>query len=381
MLKLHAERSELRDLVAKVEAGERLSREDGYRLARSTDLLTLGYMADLVRQRKAGDRVYFINNYHINHTNVCYAGCKFCAFGIAANDPEAYTMDIAQIEAEAEKARQSGATEVHVIGGLNPYLPYQYYRDVIRAIKRVHPTACIQSYDAVEIEFIARVAAKKSVGAVLEDLRADGLTALPGGGGEVFSDRVRKLTYAGKIGRDKYLEVHRLAHGMGMKSNASILYGFIETPEERIDHMLDLRDLQDETGGFLCFISFPYHPDNTPMTLEIIKNGGKPPRRSTGVDDLRHHAIARTMLDNFPHIRVFWMAMGMKMAQTALAFGVNDLDGTVRKEKIIHDAGATTAQEADIDEMVYLIRQAGRIPVERDTLYNHIREYDPVKAQ
>lgn len=378
MLRHHAERSELRDLVAKVEAGERLTREDGYRMAHSHDILTLGYMADLVRQRKVGDVVYFINNYHINHTNVCYAGCSFCAFGIAADQPGAYTLEVAQIEAEAEKARALGASEVHVIGGLNPYLPYQYYRDVIRAIKRVHPTACIQAYDAVEIEFIARVAAKKSVGAVLEDLRADGLTALPGGGGEIFSPRVRKLTYAGKIGRDKYLEVHRIAHGMGMRSNCSILYGFVETPEERVDHMLDLRDLQDETGGFLCFISFPYHPENTPLSLELKAQGLPQTPLTTGMDDLRHHAIARIMLDNIPHIRVFWMAMGMKMAQAALAFGVNDLDGTVRKEKIIHDAGAQTEQEADPMEMVYLIRQAGRIPVERDTLYNHLREYDPV---
>lgn len=378
---MRLEGSELRDLVAKVEAGERLTRADGYRLARSGDLMALGYMADLVRRRTVGDLVYFINNYHINHTNVCYAGCKFCAFGISAKDPESYTLDIAQVEAETEKARARGATEVHVIGGLNPFLKYDYYRDVVRAIRRVHPAACIQAYDAVEIEYIARVAAKKPVGAVLEDLRADGLTALPGGGGEIFAHRVRDLLYKGKIGREKYLEVHRIAHGMGMRSNCSVLYGHVETPEERVDHLLDLRELQDETGGFLCFISFPYHPENTPLTHELLAAGQRVPAMTTGVDDLRHHAVARLMLDNIPHIRSFWMALGMKMAQATLSFGVNDLDGTVRKEKIIHDAGAQTAQEADTAEMVFLVRQAGRIPVERDTLYNHLREYDPIPAQ
>lgn len=380
MLRLHAERSDLRDLVAKVEAGQRLSRADGCRLARSTDLLTLGYLADTVRRRVAGDVVYFTNNYHINHTNVCYAGCKFCAFAKPQDDAEAYTLDIAAIEAEADRARQLGATEVHVIGGLNPYLKYDYYRAVIRAIKRVHPAACIQAYDAVEVEYIARVAAKKSVAAVLADLQEDGLTALPGGGGEVFAPRVRRALYAGKIGERTYLEVHRTAHALGMRSNCSILYGHIETPEERVDHLLSLRDLQDETGGFLCFVSFPYHPESTPLTREQQAAGQKVRAATTGVDDLRHHALARLLLDNIPHIRVFWMALGMKMAQAALAFGVNDLDGTVRKERIIHDAGAGTAQEADPDEMVYLIRQAGRVPVERDTLYNHLREYDPIPA-
>lgn len=375
MIERHVQASELRDLVEKVAAGERLTREDGYRIARSRDLLTIGYMADLARRQRVGDKVYFINNYHINHTNICYAGCKFCAFAKPRKDPEAYTMAIEEIEREAEKARALGATEIHVVGGLNPYLPYQYYRDVIRAIRRVHPTACIQAYDAVEIEFIARVA-RKSIQEVLEDLREDGLTALPGGGGEIFAERVHQALYPGKIGKEKYLEVHRTAHRLGIRSNCSILYGHIETPEERVDHMLALRELQDETGGFLAFISFPYHPENTPLTREMLA-AGQVPHPTTGMDDLRHHALARLLLDNIPHIRIFWMAVGMKMAQTALYWGVNDLDGTVRRERIIHDAGATTAQEADKEEMVYLIRQAGRIPVERDTLYNELRVYDP----
>lgn len=379
MIERHAHASPLRDLVEKVEAGQRLTREEGYRLARSHDLLTLGYMADLVRRRMVGDRVYFINNYHINHTNVCYAGCKFCAFARPRKDPEAYTLEIGQIEEETLKAKELGATEVHVIGGLNPYLPYPYYRDVVRAIRRVHPSACIQAYDAVEIEFIARVA-RKSVRAVLEDLREDGLTALPGGGGEIFARRVHDELYPGKIGGQKYLDVHRTAHAMGMRSNVSILYGHIETPEERVDHIVDIRECQDETGGFLCFISFPYHPENTPLSREMMASGRAPTRPTTGVDDLRHHAVARILLDNIPHVRIFWMAVGMKMAQASLSFGVNDLDGTVRKEKIIHDAGATTAQEAGIEEMVHLIRQAGRIPVERDTLYNHLREFAAVTA-
>lgn len=367
-------RSDLHDLVAKVEAGERLTRADGVRLAHSDDLLTIGYMADAVRKRLVGDAAYFINNYHINHTNVCYASCKFCAFAKAKDEAEAYTMEIAQIAAEAEKARAAGAREVHVIGGLNPFLPFPYYLDVLRTIRQVMPPGTqIQAYDAVEVEFIARRAAKKGVAETLADLVEAGLTALPGGGGEIFAQRVHQELYPGKIGRQEYLDVHRIAHGMGLRSNCSILYGHIETPEERIDHLLDLRALQDETGGFLCFISFPFHPVDTPLALEYQKQGRVLRGATTGVEDLKHHAIARILLDNIPHIRAFWMALGMKMAQTALAFGVDDLDGTVRVERIIHDAGASTPQEAGMAEMAYLIRQAGRQPIERDTVYNQIK--------
>lgn len=370
-------RSELADLVEKVEAGRRLSREDGYRLQHSADLMTIGYMADLVRRRKVGDVAYFINNYHINHTNICYASCKFCAFAKHKHESDAYTMDLGQIEAEALRARGAGAREVHVIGGLNPFLPYEYYLDVVRTIKRVMPAGTqIQAYDAVEVEYIARRAARKSVAETLADLMAAGMSALPGGGGEIFAERVHRELYPGKIGRDEYLEVHRIAHGLGMKSNVSILYGHIETPEERIDHMLDLRDLQDETGGILCFISFPFHPVDTPLAAEYLKQGRSLPAATTGLTDMKHHAISRIMLDNIPHIRAFWMALGMKMAQASLAFGVDDLDGTVRVERIIHDAGATTPQEAGVQEMVHLIRQSGRTPVERDTVYNQVKVWD-----
>jgi len=364
--------SELADIAEKVIAGERLSRAEGYRLEHSHDVLTIGYLADLVRRRKVGDVAYFINNYHINHTNLCYTSCKFCAFAKDKSDPTAYTMSIEEVEAEARKALEAGASEIHVIGGLNPYLKYQYYLDVVRAIRRVHPTAHIQAYDAVEIEYIARHAAKQSIEATLADLREAGMTALPGGGGEIFSERVHQLLYPGKIGRDKYLEVHRIAHGMGIKSNCSILYGHIETPEERIDHMLDLREQQDETGGFLCFLSFPFHPANTPLQLEMPETRFGP----TGIDDIKHLAISRLMLDNIPHIRAFWMSTGMKVAQTSLSFGVDDLDGTVKVERIVHDAGATTPQEAGVGEMVFLIKQAGRVPVERDTVYNHVRVWE-----
>lgn len=370
-------RSELADLAAKVEAGQRLTREDGYRLEQSSDLMTIGYMADLVRRRKVGNVAYFINNYHINHTNVCYASCKFCAFAKHKNEAGAYTMEMHQIEAETEKARGAGAREVHVIGGLNPFLPYEYYLDVVRTIKRVMPEGThIQAYDAVEIEYIARRAARKPVADTLADLMEAGMTALPGGGGEIFADRVHRELYPGKIGRDEYLEVHRIAHRMGMKSNVSILYGHIETPEERIDHMIELRNLQDETGGVMSFISFPFHPVDTPLAEEYAREGRRLPAATTGMTDMKHHAIARIMLDNIPHIRAFWMAMGMKMAQASLSFGVDDLDGTVRVERIIHDAGAKTPQEAGVQEMVYLIRQSGRTPIERDTVYNHIRVWE-----
>lgn len=365
-------RSELADIVQKVERGERLTREDGYRLQHSNDLLTIGYMADLVRKRKNGDNVYFIQNYHINHTNLCYTSCKFCAFAKDKSDPTAYTMTIEEVEAEAAKAWADGAAEIHIIGGLNPYLTYEYYLDVVRATRRAAPGAHIQAYDAVEIEYIARHAARKPIAAVLEDMMAAGMTAMPGGGGEVFSERVHKLLYPGKIGRDKYLEVHDIAHRLGMKSNCSILYGTIETPEERIDHLIDLREQQDKSGGFTCFISFPFHPAHTPLQAEMpgVKLG------PTGIDDLKHLAISRLMLDNIPHVRAFWMSIGMKLAQASLSFGVDDLDGTVKVERIVHDAGATTPQEAAVDEMVFLIRQAGRIPVQRDTVYNVVRVWD-----
>jgi aminodeoxyfutalosine synthase len=372
LLDLRRKNSPLADIVEKVEAGERLSREDGIRLFQSNDILTIGYMADLVRRRKVGDYAYFINNYHINHTNVCYAGCTFCAFAKYEREEGAYTMDMAQIEAECLKAKAAGATEVHVIGGLNPRLSYEYYLDVVRTIRRILPDAQVQAYDAVEIEFIARRAARKPVAEVLKDLMDAGMTALPGGGGEVFSPRVKQLLYPNKIGRDEYLAVHRIAHSLGLKSNASILYGHIETYEERIDHMLDLRALQDETGGFECFISFPFHKENTPLAKELAEKG-TPLHDIVGFEDIKHHAIARLMLDNFPHIRIFWMGVTMKLAQTALAFGVDDLDGTVKVERIIHDAGAKTPQEAGVEEMVYLIKSAGRIPVERDTHYKHLR--------
>lgn len=368
--------TELSDLVAKVEAGKRLSREDGIRLTQSNDILTLGYMADVVRRRKNGNFAYFINNYHINHTNVCYAACTFCAFAKYKHEPEAYTMEMDEVEAEARKAQAAGASEIHVIGGLNPYLPYEYYLDVVRTIRRTCPGAHIQAYDAVEIEYIARHAAKKSVEETMADLMEAGMTALPGGGGEVFSPRVKKQLYPNKIGEKEYLEVHRIAHKLGMKSNASILYGHIETWEERIDHLLSLRNQQDETGGFLAFISFPFHPANTPLAAKMEKAGTPLKRATTGMDDIKHHAISRLMLDNFPHIRIFWMSVGMKLAQTALAFGCDDMDGTVKVERIVHDAGATTPQEAGMQEMAYLIKQAGFTPVERDTVYNHVRVWE-----
>lgn len=375
LLELRRQRSGLSDIIAKVEAGERLTKEDGLKLYACNDLLTIGYLADLVRQRKVGNYAYFINNYHINHTNVCYAGCTFCAFAKHENEADAYTMNLHQVEAECRKAAAAGATEIHVIGGLNPKLPYEYYLDVVRTARRVLPDAQIQAYDAVEVEYIARRAAKKPVADVLRDLMAAGMTALPGGGGEVFSARVKAELYPHKIGRDDYLEIHRTAHRLGLKSNASILYGHIETHEERIDHLLDLRDLQDETGGFECLVSFPFHKDHTPLAAEMAAKG-TPLKDIVGMEDMKHHAIARLMLDNFPHIRIFWMGVSMKFAQSALAFGVDDLDGTVKVERIIHDAGAKTPQEMGMEEMAFLIKQAGRIAVERDTHYKHLRVYE-----
>lgn len=362
--------SELADIAAKVEAGERLSFDDGVRLYKSNDLLTIGRMADLVRQRKNGDHVYFIHNTHLNYSNVCWVDCKFCAFQRKVGEDGAYTMSVADIEQHCrEKVAGKGFSELHIVGGVHPALPYDYYVDMLRAVRRVCPDLHIQAFTAVEIDFIAKKG-KLSIEQCLRDLRDAGLDSLPGGGAEIFSERVHGLVYPHKIGADRWLAIHETAHRLGMRSNASILYGFIETPEEVIDHLIRLRDLQDRTGGFMSFLAFAFHPENTEIAeTHNIRS------LTTGYDDLKLYAVARLMLDNFAHIKAFWMAMGLKLAQVSLSFGVDDLDGTVMEERIIHEAGAQTAMYTPKEEFIRMIRQAGRVPLERDTLYNVLRRY------
>lgn len=365
MNKLVAE-SELKDIIEKVESGERLGREDGIRLMKSADLLAIGYMADLVRRRKNGDYAYFIVNRHINHTNICDNLCKLCAFAKKPEDPEAYTMSLAEVEAKAIECTDQGISEIHIVGGLNPELKLEYFEEMLRKVRRVLPGVVIQAFTAVEIDYFARTE-NISVEEVLRRLMEAGLDSLPGGGAEVFSSRVRDKICEKKISGERWLEVHETAHRLGMRTNATMLYGHIETVEERIDHFIRLRELQDKTGGFLAFIPLAFHPKNTGLE-------GMGLSRSTGYEDLKVLAVARLMLDNFDHIKAFWIMIGPKLAQVSLAFGVDDIDGTVVEEKITHAAGADTDQALTKQQLIRMVKAAGRIPAERDTLYNILEE-------
>lgn len=358
--------SELKDIVEKVEKGQRLTREDGIRLMESTDLLTIGYMADLVRRRKNGDYAYFIVNRHINHTNICDNLCKLCAFAKKPEDPEAYTMSLEEVESKAIECKDQGISEIHIVGGLNPELNLEYFEEMLRKVSRALPGVVIQAFTAVEIDYFARTEGI-SVKEVLQRLMDAGLDSLPGGGAEIFSTRVRDKICEKKISGERWLEVHETAHRLGVRTNATMLYGHIETAQERIDHFIRLRELQDKTGGFLAFIPLAFHPKNTGLE-------GSGLSRSTGYDDLKALAVARLMLDNFDHIKAYWIMIGLKLAQVSLAFGVDDIDGTVVEEKITHAAGADTDQALTKQQLVRMVKAAGRVPVERDTLYNILEE-------
>jgi aminodeoxyfutalosine synthase len=356
------EASVLRTIRDKVEAGERLSFEDGLALEASTDLFALGQMANLVRERLNQNFGYYNVNTHINPTNVCVFTCDFCAFRADLGDARAYVMERDQIVERAKQASQRGATELHIVGGLHNKLPFDYYVDVVSWIKDVAPEIHIKAYTAVEIEFFAKIA-RKSIREILERLVEAGLGSLPGGGAEIFHPEVREKICGAKASTETWLEVHRTAHRLGLHSNATMLYGHIDGPKHRIDHLVRLRELQDETGGFQTFIPLAFHPDNSQMA-DIPK--------PSGMMDLKTMAISRLMLDNFPHIKAYWVMLGIKTAQVALSFGADDLDGTVVHEKIYHEAGAETPQEITVAEIRRLIEEAGRIPVERDTLYHRV---------
>lgn len=358
--------SKLLDIVEKVEKGERLNREDGIRLMESNELLTIGYMADLVRKRKNGDYAYFIVNRHINHTNICANLCKLCAFGKKAEDPEAYTLSLDEIETKAIECKEQKISEVHIVGGLNPDLKLSYFEEMLRRTRQALPDVVIQAFTAVEIDYFAQ-SENLTIEEVLRKLMSAGLDSLPGGGAEVFSDRVREKICEKKISGDRWLEVHAAAHKLGMRTNATMLYGHIETIEERIDHLLKLREQQDLTGGFLTFIPLAFHPKNT--ELEEMN-----PSRTTGYEDLKVLAVSRLMLDNFDHIKAYWVMIGPKLAQVSLAFGVDDIDGTVVEEKITHTAGADTEQSMTKQQLIKMIKSAGRRPAERDTLYRILEE-------
>lgn len=346
----------------KVEAGQRLSFDDGLALEASDDLLTIGRLANIVRERYNGNYAYYNVNTHINPTNVCVYTCDFCAFRADLNSERAYVLERDQIIERAGQAHDRGATELHIVGGLHHKLPFEYYVDVVRWIKEAYPELHIKAYTAVEIEFFARIA-RKSVREILQTLVDAGLGSLPGGGAEIFHPEVREEICGAKATTEQWLNVHRTAHQLGLHSNATMLYGHIDRPVHRIDHLVRLRELQDETGGFQTFIPLAFHPDNSRMD-DIPK--------PSGVMDLKTMAISRLMLDNFPHIKAYWVMLGIKTAQVALSFGADDLDGTVVHEKIYHEAGAETPQEVTVAEIRRLITEAGRVPVERDTLYHRV---------
>jgi aminodeoxyfutalosine synthase len=361
-----AGRAGLDDVWARVYAAEPLTADDAVALLTTPDLLAVGVLADYARARLVGDDVYFINNRHINHTNVCRNRCLFCAFSRDSGDADAFTLSIDEVVEKARESLSEDISEVHIVGGEHPDLTYDYFVEMVRRLHQLAPSVHIQAFTASEIVYMAKMAGKP-VADVLTELRDAGLGSMPGGGAEVFSARVRGLVCERKISGDEWLEVMRTAHGLGIKSNATMLYGHIEEPEEVADHLLRLRALQAETGGFGSFIPLSFQPGYT--GLQDLPG-------PTGYDDLRVLAVARLVLHNFRAIKSFWINVGLKLAQVSLAFGCNDLDGTVVEEKISHAAGVETGQEVTRGELIAMIRGAGRVPVQRDTLYNVVRRYD-----
>jgi aminodeoxyfutalosine synthase len=359
----------LEPIAQKILGGERLSAADGLALFESHDLLAVGWLANHVREQKHGNLCYYNVNRHINPTNVCVAHCRLCAFGRSPDAPGAYTFSLEQIWARAAEGVAEGATEFHIVGGLHPDLPFSYYLDLIRGLKQRFPRVHLKAFTMVEVGYYARIS-KLSVRDTLLKMKEAGVDSLPGGGAEIFHPRVRRIICDHKVSGQMWLEIARTAHEIGLRSNATMLYGQIENAEERVDHLLELRALQDRTRGFVAFIPLAFHPANTALSHLP---------RTTGFDDLKTIAVSRLLLDNFEHIKAYWIMLTPRIAQIALRFGANDLDGTVAEEKIYHDAGATTPEHLTRAELERLIRAAGRVPVERDTLYNRIdREKFPL---
>jgi aminodeoxyfutalosine synthase len=352
----------LQPIAEKVFARERLTLEDAVTLYKSFDILAIGWLANHVRERMHGNVAYFNVNRHINPTNVCVAACRLCAFGRKKDTPGAYTMALEEAFETAASGYSEAVTEFHIVGGLHPDLPFQYYLDLISGLKERFPQVHLKALTMVEIAFLAK-RGKLTIEQTLRQLKDAGLDSLPGGGAEIFNERVRRVICDHKIDGDEWLNTARTAHRIGLKSNATMLYGHVENEEDRADHLVRLRNLQDETHGFQTFIPLAFHPANTPLQHLFP---------TTGMADLKQIAIGRLVLDNFPHIKAYWQMMSAKIAQICLRFGADDIDGTVIEEKIYHDAGATTPQGMRRSELVRLITEAGREPMERDTMYRPV---------
>ncbi len=360
---IRASEPTLLSIREKVEAGQRLSFDDGLFLYRpDVPVVEVGELANLVRERKNGNFAYYNINTHLNPTNVCVYRCVFCAFRSDLRDPKGYLMSDEQILARGQEATDCGATEMHIVGGLHHQMKYEWYVNLVRILHEAYPRLHLKAWTAVEIDWFTRMT-NRSIGSILEEMKAAGLGSLPGGGAEIFHPEVRDKICEHKADAGRWADIHRTAHSLGLRSNATMLYGHLENAFHRVDHLSRLRELQDETGGFQTFIPLAFHPDNTGLN-HITK--------PSGVMDLRTMAVSRLILDNFDHIKAYWIMLDIGTAQTALAFGADDLDGTVRHELIYHDAGAKTPEILSVEAICRLIREAGREPVERDTLYHRV---------
>ena len=359
----------LEDIHGKVLAGERLSADDGRRLYRHGNLPAVGYLANLVRERMHGDRVYFVRNQHLNYTNICNKSCLFCSFYALPKDPEGYVLSPDDIRARMESYSEIPISEIHMVGGVNPKLPYAYYLDIVRAIKDVRPGVSLKAFTMIELEQIRRIA-KKPMDETLMDLKEAGVDALPGGGAEVFSERVHEELFQAKSDSDKWLETARTAHEVGLPSNATMLYGHVEQTEEKVYHLMKLRELQDETQGLLAFIPLSWHPERT--AIEHLPG-------PTGQADLREIAVARLMLDNVPHIKSFWIMNTPAVTQVGLWYGADDMDGSVLEYEITRDPVTDRVQALTRTQMLDMISESGRQPVERDALYHIVDRPESIR--
>ena len=357
-------------VAAKVLGGERLDTSDGMVLYRTRDVPTLMRLADHVRRQKVGDKAYYVHSLRLSQTNICYVGCTFCGFQRRFGEEGVWDYDLPQVWEFVDQYHHPDLTEIHISSGHHPKREWQYYLDLVQGLTERYQGVQVKAWTAAEIHHFTKIT-RPRIGyrEVLSQLKDHGLVALPGGGAEIFAERVRKQIARAKVTSDQWLEVHRTAHELGLPTNATMLYGHIETLEERLDHMLRLRTQQDESGGFLSFIPLAFQPDNNQLAKELGT------RFTTGLDDLRNLAVARLMLDNFPHIKGYWIMITPELTQVSLSAGVSDIDGTIKAERIAHASGAVTEEGMSEDELLQLIRDVGRIPVRRDALYNELRVY------
>jgi aminodeoxyfutalosine synthase len=363
----------LEPISEKIQAGKRLSFAEGMTLFHTPDLNGLSQLANLVRERKNGDKTYFVHSMRLEFTNICYVGCTFCAFAANKNEDRAWDYDVDGVVAKVREKYEPGLQELHMSSGHHPTRPWSYYPEMVRALNANFPGLQVKAFTAAEIEHLSHIA-KKSTLEVLTELKAAGLAAMPGGGAEIFADRVRLQIAKRKVSAEKWLQIHREAHGLGIRTNATMLYGHIETLEERLDHMDRLRNLQDETGGFHSFIPLAFQPDANALAYNLGKT-----EFTTGIDDLRNLAVSRLYLDNFQHIKGYWVMIGSDLVQVALDWGVSDVDGTIIDEHIAHAAGATSPLGLTTQKMVDMIQRADRVPVERNAYYDELKIYQPLE--